>query len=133
MSAQYRRGSNAIRQQIADDQKGTASYTAQITAEANRADRAEERLNAAREEIAALKAQLQEQQVLLDKVAKLEKDLQNSRDDAHRWVEMYFQKNRAHAKLSIIVRMALTPDEYRDARQDAALIHPKLFEHMEGQ
>ena len=131
MSAQYNRGSKAIRQSIADDHKGTASYVAQITAEANRADRAEERLNTAREEIATLKAQLVEQQVLQAKITKLEKDLQFSRDDAHRWMDLYFQKNRAWAKQSAIIRLAMSPEEYRRVRQDAALIDPKLFEKRE--
>lgn len=130
MVAKYNRGSQNIRRQIADEQKGTASYVAQITSEANRADRAEARLNEAREEIAALKAQLQEQQVLTDKMAQLEKQLESSRKDAHEWYNAYRQRTRGWEKLSAIVKMALSPEQYQQARQDAAYVHTKLFKPM---
>lgn len=131
MVAKYNRGSNNIRREIADEQKGVASYVAQITSEANRADRAEERLNAARDEIAALKAQLHDQQALLDKIASLEKALQQSRKDAHEWNTAYRQRTRGWEKLSVIVKMALSPEQYQQAREDAAYAYPKLFARTE--
>lgn len=131
MVAKYNRGSNNIRRQIADENKNVASYVAQITAEANRAGLAEERLNAARDEIAALKAQLLEQQALLDKIASLEKALQSSREDAHNWNTAYRQRTRGWEKLSVIVKMALSPEQYQQAREDAAYAHPKLFAKTE--
>lgn len=131
MVAKYNRGSQNIRRQIADEQRGAASYVAQITSEANRADRAEARLNDAREEIAALKTQLQEQQLLNDKIATLERQLEASRKDAHEWYNAYRQRTRGWEKLSVIVKMALSPEQYQQARQDAAYVHPKLFKPIE--
>lgn len=131
MSAASRRGSNLIRQQIADEQKDSAYWVGRITAETNRADRAEARLEESRKENEALKAQLQDQKVLQDQITELEKKLQNSRAHEQRWTDMYFEKNRAHSKLSLIVRMAMSPEQYRDAREDAARVHPQLFERKE--
>lgn len=131
MVAKYNRGSQNIRRQIADEQQGAASYVAQITSEANRADRAEARLNEAREELAALKTQLQEQQVLTDKIAQLEKQLETSRKDAHEWYTAHRLRTHGWEKLSVIVKMALSPEQYQQARENAAIAHPKLFAPLE--
>lgn len=132
MSA-YDRGTEQVRREIQEDRKrsGNKEITAALTKEGNRADLAEERLAKVIDENTVLVAQIAEltKQLAAQKAMNedLDERLQNSRNDVLHWRQNYLDKDRAHLKLSAIVRAAISPETYREYREWCAVQFPSLF------
>lgn len=129
-AAAYQRGSTSNRQQIAQDiQQSSESKT--VSALRNEIDILNRR-------IAELEAQVKEQSVEIKALNDQGKQLDEENwklyeranrgwNEAAEWHRAFIQKDRAHRTLSVIVRNALSADEYHRQREEVARLYPLLF------
>lgn len=131
MSASYRRGSQLIRQQIEDDGKATKGMRGEITALQNQLDLLQTRFDKQQLRINTLERQNSRLKLVVKgrhkQIRKLKHDLHYAFVQIRTWAQKFIQKDRAHQKLSVIVRVALKPTEYQDAHECAAGMYPRLF------
>lgn len=102
------------------------------------ANKLEEKYNDQKTEIERLNSELdkarleyQQQSAELESLkmenAELRLRIDSEKQEKLRWFAALESKKKAHNKLSAIVRLALTPEEYHTWRQSAAEIYPNLF------
>jgi uncharacterized coiled-coil DUF342 family protein len=129
-AAAYQRGSKLIRQQISNDIKQSD--------ESRIMGGLENTIDILMRRIEALEAQVNEQsaeiKALNDQGKQLDEENWKLYDRANRgwneaaeWHRAFMQKDRAHRKLSVIVRNGLSADEYHYQREQAARLYPSLF------
>jgi len=129
-AAAYQRGSKLIRQQITQD--------IQQTPESKTVSALRNEIDILNQRIAQLEAQVKEQaaeiQALNDQGSRLDEENWKLYDRANRgwneateWHRAFIKKDRAHRKLSVIVRNALSADEYHFQREQAERLYPSLF------
>lgn len=129
-AAAYQRGTKSNRRQIAQDiQQSPESKT--VSALRNEIDILNRRIAEleaqVKEQVAEIKA-LNDQGTELDEENwKLYARANRGWNEATEWHRAFIQKDRAHRKLSVIVRNGLTADEYHYQREQAARLYPSLF------
>lgn len=92
---------------------------------------AEERIKELEARVKELEAGYHKRGVYLNAERERNKELHQEiyleKQEKRRWINAFLSQKKSHEKLGAIVRLALSPEKYREWRDAAAHIFPRLF------